>query len=358
MDIFVGPNYRLERKIGRGAHGLIYLGTNIYTGEWVAVKLELQTARNPKLSSEYKIYRILAGGDGISRVHWFGKAGKYNALVLDVLGPSLYDLFKFCGKKFTLKTVSMLADQLLTRVEYMHSKNFIHRDIKPANFVMGLDMQELNKVYMIDFGLSKSYIDSETGQHIKYVNRRSFTGTVRYASVNAHRGMEQSRRDDLESVGYALIYFALGSLPWQNVEAKTKKKFHLLVMQKKMNTPVEILCRRLPTEFATYLNYCRTLRFNEKPDYKFLRKLFRKLFFRQKYCNDCLFDWTIQNNKLRSMDRKMMSEYEGDSMQDTKSPQSKETKLSDKSKYRHDESYAVTPQNEYCMKVLEKSIFI
>jgi len=166
MDLVVGEKYQLDQRIGSGAHGVVYMGTDIDTGKQVVVKMELQTVRNPKLAKEYKIYKILAGGVGISRVHWFGKAGKYNALVLDVLGPSLYDLFKFCGRKFTLKTVLMLADQMLTILEYIHSKNLIHRDIKPANFVMGLDMRELNKVYIIDFGLAKSYYNTKTRQHI------------------------------------------------------------------------------------------------------------------------------------------------------------------------------------------------
>merc|ERR1719462_381550 len=177
--------YRLDHKIGKGAFGVIYLGTNIFNGERVAVKLELRSARKPKLASEYKIYRNLAGGVGISRVHWFGRAGEYNALVLDVLGPSLYDLFEFCGRKFTLKTVLMLADQLLARIEYIHSKNFLHRDIKPANFVMGLDMRELDQVYIVDFGLSKRYRDPNTGQHISSFAQKSLTGTARYASINA-----------------------------------------------------------------------------------------------------------------------------------------------------------------------------
>jgi len=169
MDFLVGAKYRLDQRIGSGAYGVVYLGTDIDAGKRVAVKMELQTVRNPKLAKEYEIYKILSKGVGISRVHWFGKAGKYNALVLDVLGPSLYDLFKFCGRKFTLRTVLMLADQMLTRVEYIHSKKLIHRDIKPANFLMGLDMRELNKVYIIDFGLAKSYYDTNTCQHLSNV---------------------------------------------------------------------------------------------------------------------------------------------------------------------------------------------
>jgi len=363
MDLVVGEKYQLDQRIGSGAHGVVYMGTDIDTGKQVVVKMELQTVRNPKLAKEYKIYKILAGGVGISRVHWFGKAGKYNALVLDVLGPSLYDLFKFCGRKFTLKTVLMLADQMLTILEYIHSKNLIHRDIKPANFVMGLDMRELNMVYIIDFGLAKSYYDTNTQQHISCVWRGSLTGTAAYASINAQLGMEQSRRDDLESLGFALIYFALGSLPWQRLKAKTRQEFHSKVMQKKMNTPVEILCRCLPKEFATYVNYTRNLAFIEKPDYNSLRQSFRKLFIRKECSDNNLFDWTVLANKCSSSSRKMIKEYKDDSMREpkntsSKDTNSKDTKSGDKYKHRYDDSHADTPQNEHIVKVLEMANYI
>jgi len=342
----VGGTYRLDGKIGSGSYGVIYIATNIYTEKRVAVKLELRSARRPKLASEYKIYKTLEGGVGISRVHWFGRAGEYNALVLDILGPSLDDLFKFCGRKFTLKTVLMLADQLLARIEYIHSKNFLHRDIKPANFVMGLDMRELNQVYVIDFGLAKSYSESHNRQFSTSVKRRSLTGTARYASISSHLGMELSRRDDLESLGFVLIYFALGHLPWQGLKASTRSEFHSMIMQKKMFTPVEVLCNGLPVEFAIYLTYCRSLRFCEKPDYNFLRQLFRKLFLSKGYCDDSLFDWTLLNNKFSASSEKMIKEqYKDDSLRDPSSKNSKETKTSDRCKDPHSDPIAVnTPK--------------
>jgi len=305
MELFVGGKYRLDFKIGRGSFGVIYLGTNIITGKRVAIKLELRTARNPRLASEYKIYKVLAGGVGICRVHWFGRAGKYNALVLDLLGPSLRDLIKFCGGKFTLKTVLMLADQLLTRFKYIHEKNYIHRDIKPANLVMGLEMSDLNQVYVIDFGLARNYRDPNTRQHIPCVQHKSLIGTSRYASINAHHGIEQSRRDDLESLGFTLIEFALGRLPWQGIKAKQKTELHSKIAQKKVNTPIEILCSDLPKEFATYLHYCRALCFKEKPAYNCLRRLFRTLLFRKGFSTDYLFDWTVLNMKYSPSSKKL-----------------------------------------------------
>jgi len=299
--------YRLGRKIGSGSFGDIYLGTNINTGEEVAIKLESVKTRHPQLAYEYKVYRILAGGVGIPNVRWFGREGDFNVMVMDILGPSLEDLFNFCSRKFTLKTVLMLADQMLARIEYVHTKNFIHRDLKPDNFLIGLGRRKLNLIYVIDFGLAKRYRDPRTHRHIPYVEGKSLTGTARYASINTHLGIEQSRRDDLESLGYVLMYFNRGQLPWQGLKANTKKEKYNRIAEKKMSTPVEILCKHFPTEFATYLNYCRALRFDDKPDYAYLRRLFRDLFFRQGYAADYRFDWTVLNYKHDKMKKKSSS---------------------------------------------------
>lgn len=292
MELRVGNKYRLGRKIGSGSFGDIYLGTSIATAEEVAIKLECVKTKHPQLHIEAKFYKMMQGGVGIPTIKWCGTEGDYNVLVMELLGPSLEDLFNFCERKFSLKTVLLLADQLISRIEYVHSKNFIHRDVKPDNFLMGLSKKG-NLVYIIDFGLAKKYRDARTHQHIPYRENKNLTGTARYASINTHLGIEQSRRDDLESLGYVLMYFNLGSLPWQGLKAATKKQKYERISEKKMSTPIEVLCKGFPTEFATYVNYCRSLRFDDKPDYAYLRQLFRNLFHRHGYAYDYIFDWNL-----------------------------------------------------------------
>ncbi|XP_042489252.1 casein kinase 1-like protein 10 isoform X2 [Macadamia integrifolia] len=292
MDHVIGGKFKLGRKIGSGSFGELYLGVNIQSGEEVAIKLEPVKTKHPQLHYESKLYMLLQGGTGIPHLKWFGVEGEYNVMVIDLLGPSLEDLFNYCNRKFTLKTVLMLADQLINRVEYMQSRGFLHRDIKPDNFLMGLG-RRANQVYIIDYGLAKKYRDLQTHKHIPYRENKNLTGTARYASINTHLGVEQSRRDDLESLGYVLMYFLRGSLPWQGLKAGTKKQKYDKISEKKMLTPMEVLCKSYPSEFISYFHYCRSLRFDDKPDYSYLKRLFRDLFIREGYQFDYVFDWTI-----------------------------------------------------------------
>ena len=280
--------------LGSGAFGKIYHGKLIGEDKEVAIKLEEISTKHPQLFYESKIYTYLKGGVGIPNIYWCGSLGKYNILIIDYLGKSLEILFSDCNHKFSLKTTIMVIEQMLSRIEYIHNKNFIHRDIKPDNFLIGRNKKK-NIIYIIDFGLSKRFREVKTNIHIPYRDGKALTGTARFASINTHLGIEQSRRDDLESLGYVMVYFLKGSLPWQGLKAKNPCEKYNKIMKTKMQTSLENLCKDLPNEVEKFLHYTRDLTFDEKPDYNYLYKLLKDICDKNNIQVDNIFDWNLIN---------------------------------------------------------------
>lgn len=307
----VGVHYRVGKKIGEGSFGVIFegksrprnlkytltlLGTNLLNNQQVAIKFEPRKSDAPQLRDEFRTYKVLSGSPGVPSVYYFGQEGLHNILVMDLLGPSLEDLFDMCGRKFSIKTTVMVAKQMLTRVQTIHEKNLIYRDIKPDNFIIGRPgTKTANVIHVIDFGMAKQYRDPKTKQHIAYRERKSLSGTARYMSINTHLGREQSRRDDLEALGHVFMYFLRGGLPWQGLKAATNKQKYEKIGEKKQTTPIKELCEGFPEEFGIYLNYVRKLGFEETPDYDFLRELFTKVMKATGEPEDGVYDWMLLN---------------------------------------------------------------
>ncbi|XP_059311472.1 casein kinase 1-like protein 1 [Lycium ferocissimum] len=288
----VGNKYLLDRKIGRGTFSEIYHGTDIHTHAEVAVKMEkFETQSSPKVLYEAKLYGILQGGTGIPNTRCFGVERNYIVLVMDLLGPSLESSFNFFSRKFSLKTILMLADQMINCIEFVHSKSFLHQDIKPADFLVGLG-RHAQQVYIIDFGLAKRYRNPSSHEHIPYRVGKKFSGNPKYASMYTHLGFDKCRRDDLESLGYVLMHFLRGSLPWEGIKAVTEDLKREKIGRKKASTSIEELCQGYPTEFASYFNHCRSLKFEDEPDYANMKRMFRDLFFREGFQLDYVFGWT------------------------------------------------------------------
>ena len=338
-QFIINGNYNLIKMIGFGAFGEIHLAYDSNSKQLRAIKFELTNFKNPQLKHEYAILETLntiennknnnhnnsinydnlktknGGIIGIPKVYLFDRMeNKYNYMIMDFLGPSIGDLYQLKNKKFSLETLLMLMIQLLTRIEYIHEKGFIHRDVKPENFVIGLN-ESSNIIHVIDFGLSRRFKDKVTGQHIPYKENRHMIGTVRYASINSLLGIEQSRRDDIEALGYVITYFFYGSLPWQSNKDKGKAE-QFKILEKKLITPPEILCKKMPKQFMIFFNYVRKLKFEDRPDYSYMRSIFAMLLFsRTKVGMKFCFDWFKQEDVVvtRDEDKKEEDNYDNNS---------------------------------------------
>ena len=290
--------YKADSKLGQGSFGKIYSAHNINNGELFALKLEKRNGNHSLLETETYILCYLKG-EGIPFIKSFGFSGEYNVLVMELLGKSLETLFQENDCKFSLKTVCMLAEQMITRLEYIHKKYILHRDIKPDNFTLGKGKKS-HIIYLIDFGLSKKYKSSKGNhEHIKYSENKRLIGTARYASINALRGCEQGRRDDMESLGYVLMYFLRGNLPWQGLKVCKGEDRYKKIYEIKKSTPVDELCAGFPKQFCEYVRYTRNLGFEQEPDYDYLKKLIYNVMNKYEYNFDFLFDWGIKKGKIK-----------------------------------------------------------
>ena len=300
--------YLITKLLCETLNSEIYKGININNNENVAMKFEKRASGFNLLESE-AYFLITLKGFGIPKIITYGKSGKYNILIEELLGPSikfLWELKRNRSEKELLKDICMLSIQGIDRLEYIHSKNIIHRDIKHDNFLIGI--KDPNIIYVIDFGLSRKYRSSRTGKHIKFRDVKRISGSLRYMSRNSNRGYELSRRDDLESFGYMIIYLATRYLPWLFLEHLGLDKNTLIQTFYKLKNSVtpEELCKDLPKEFSEFLKYVRNLDFEQTPDYNYIRGLFISVLSRNEQKNDLLFSWIInQNNNPENNDEKI-----------------------------------------------------
>jgi len=303
--------YKAIKKLGEGSFGKVYKAE--YNGDYYAIKMENKSKEQGLLELEATIMSYLKGPN-IPFIKSYGYSGDFNVLVMQLLDKSLEDLINKYNT-FSIKTVAILGYQMVNIMQYIHDRHIIHRDIKPDNFVMGA--QEDNaKLYILDFGLAKKYRSSRTLVQYPYVKKKKLTGTARYASIHALEAYEQSRRDDLESVGYVLMYFLRGNLPWQGLKVRSKEDRYKKILEKKKETSSQDLCKDFPHEFFEYVDYSKNLEYEENPDYDFLRQKFLDVLKGLNEELDYIYDWTTKSDLKKRQNKKSRenseNEIEGD----------------------------------------------
>ncbi|XP_073056246.1 casein kinase 1-like protein HD16 [Primulina eburnea] len=272
------PMYRTERKLGKGGFGQVYVGRRVSGGSIsermgpgateVALKFEHRNSKGCNYGPpyEWQVYNTLGGSHGVPRVHFKGRQADYYVMVMDMLGPSLWDVWNNNSHTMSVEMVACIAIEALSILEKMHSRGYVHGDVKPENFLLGPPgTTDEKKLYLVDLGLATRWRDGNSGVHVDYDQRPDvFRGTVRYASVHAHLGRTGSRRDDLESLAYTLIFLLRGRLPWQGFQGENKG---FLVCKKKMATSPEALCCFCPQPFKLFVDHVVNLKFDEEPNY-------------------------------------------------------------------------------------------
>ena len=342
--------YQCIKKLGEGSFGCIYKA--VYKGDCYALKFESIEKEANLLENEAIIMNYLKGPH-IPFIKLYGSTSLYNILVMQLLGKSLENIFEE-KKKFSLKTVCMIGYQFVLILEYIHNKHILHRDIKPDNFVMGLN--NLSQfVYIIDFGLAKKYRSSRTLKQLPLINRKKLTGTARYASINALKGFEHSRRDDLEAAGYVLIYFRKGKLPWQGLAAKNKEERYRKILRKKMEVSAKDLCKDLPEEFEKYIDYTRNLEYLEQPDYEMLKDLFNIILKKEHHKFDYIYDWTTPEERM--MRKVITSKSEFESNQNKKTTLASFKNLGDSKEENYGKNLYITLDNNNSKKITDSKIY-
>ena len=292
--------YKPLERLSQGSNSVIYEGINIENNERIAIKLESRNVpeENQLLQNEIFCLYMLRNIPGIVQMIASGHTKNYNILIEPLLGSTLYSLFLDHNKNFTLKDICQIAIQCLTRLESIHNKGIIHCDIKPENFSIGL--KEKRIIYLIDFGLSKKYRSDRTKNHIQFSITKTMIGTARYASRNALSGLQLSRRDDLESLSYVILYFLTKKLPWQGIKAKTLEKRYKKIYDKKEELEKWDKFKEIPEQIQNFIKYCKNLGFTEEPDYNLMKNLFNELMEKYKYEVDNNFSWIIDKSIIGS----------------------------------------------------------
>jgi serine/threonine protein kinase len=297
----INGRYVVQSFLGEGSFGLLHIAVDLKTLNKVAIKLEKRNVQRSQILHEHNVYNALSRKKmhhsssftdvPVPHLHWVGSIDGRRGMVMELFGANLEDLFILCGRKFRVATILMIAERMLFQIENLHKHGFVHRDLKPENFVCGRGTNS-NNIYLVDFGLTRTYLDSQ-GKHVpnKFDSSSDITGTARYCSANAHMSIKLSRRDDLESLGYILVYFYKGQLPWMGLKTEDKVPRQYTIGRVKLQTSLQDLCRGMDSAFLHYLTACRNLRYTEEPNYESLRNIFRQLAKKQRVSYNWNYDW-------------------------------------------------------------------